>query len=55
MYHMFFPLSIKFMDFSAQRARLKTAGTPDTMLKLLDSPDSLLATMDSVKAVQRYQ
>jgi hypothetical protein len=54
MYHMFFPLSIKFMDFSAQRDKLKAAGAAPDRLRLLDSPDSLLATQDGIKAVQRY-
>jgi hypothetical protein len=54
MYNMMFPLSIKFMDFSAEQAKLKAAGALPEYLSLLDSPSSLLETNDGKIAVQRY-
>lgn len=54
MYNMFFPLSIRFKDFSEQRNKLAAAGASSASLKLMDVPDSLLTTMDGLRAVQRY-
>ena len=54
MYNMFFPLSVRFMDFTAEQAKLKAAGASPERLKLMDVPTSLLETQDSRQAVTRY-